>query len=109
MAERDGLDSFLDEYAHVTGVELTLIAAGERPHFLSKKRGRRYGLEVVRAMRNPVDRSWDVVTGRDDHLHGLDAAILVQDTLYRKEAKRASPGWQFPKSTILVIQLIGSD
>jgi hypothetical protein len=33
----------------------------------------------------------------------------VQETLYRKDKKRASPGWQFPKSTILVIQLIGSD
>lgn len=109
MVERDGLDSFLDEYAHVTGVELTLIAPGERPDFLCEKRGRRYGLEVVRAMRNPVGRSWDVVMGRDDHLHGLDAAILVQETLYGKEKKRASPGWRFPKSTILVIQLIGSD
>jgi hypothetical protein len=109
MVERDGLDSFLEEYAYVTGVELTLVAAGERPDFACEKRGRRYGLEVVRAMRNPIDRSWDVVMGRDDHLHGLDAALLVQETLYRKDKKRASHGWQFAKSTILVIQLIGSD
>jgi hypothetical protein len=47
--------------------------------------------------------------GRDDHLHDLDAAILVQDTLYDKDRKRASADWQFPKSTIRVIQLIGSD
>jgi hypothetical protein len=49
MVERDGLDSFLEEYAYVTGVKLTLIAAGERPDFAAEKRGRRYGLEVVRA------------------------------------------------------------
>jgi hypothetical protein len=69
MVERDGLDSFLAEYVYVTGVDITLIAPGERPDFLCEKRGQRYGLEVVRAMRNPVDRSWDVVMGRDDHLH----------------------------------------
>ena len=28
MGERDGLDSFLAEYEYVTGVELTLVAAG---------------------------------------------------------------------------------
>ena len=40
---------------------------------------------------------------------GLDAALMVQASVYRKEGKRASVGWSFPKSTILVIQLIGSD
>lgn len=49
MVERDGLDSFLEEYASITAVELTLIGAGERPDFICEKRGRRYGLEVVRA------------------------------------------------------------
>jgi hypothetical protein len=81
MVERDGLESFLDEYAYVTGVELTLVGAGERPDFVCEKQGRRYGLEVVRAMRDPVQRRWEVVLGRDSHLHGLDAAILVQDTV----------------------------
>jgi len=109
MVERDSLDSFLEEYVYVTGVELTLVDAGERPDFVCEKRGRRYGLEVVRAMRDPVQRSWEVVMGGNGHLHGLDAAILVQDTLYRKDKKRASAGWHYPKSTILVIQLIGSD
>jgi hypothetical protein len=109
MVERDELESFLEEYAYVTGVELTLVAAGERPDFVCEKRARRYGLEVVRAMKNPVDRRWDVLMGGEGELHGLDAAVLVQETLYRKESKRASAGWHFPKSTILVIQLIGSD
>jgi hypothetical protein len=85
MVERDGLDSFLDEYAAVTGIELTLVAAGERPDFGYEKRGRRYGLEVVRAMRSPVDRRWDRVLGRDDRLNGLDAALLVQEALYKKD------------------------
>jgi hypothetical protein len=109
MTERDSLDSFLEEYAHVTGVKLTLTSAGERPDFVCERRGRSYGLEVVRAMRNPLECSWDSILGRDDHLDGLDASILVQDVLYDKEHKRASPGRRFQKSTILVIQLIGGD
>jgi hypothetical protein len=95
MVERDDLESFLEEYAYVTGIELRLVGAGERPDFICEKRGRRYGLELVRAMHY------------DGHLHGLDAAILIQETLYNKEKKRASPGWQYQRSTILVIQLIG--
>ncbi len=109
MVERDDLEPFLEEYSYVTGAELTLVGAGERPDFVCEKRGRRYGLEVVRAMRDPVQRSWEVVLGGDGHLHGLDAAILVQDILYRKDKKRASAGWRYQTSTILVIQLIGSD
>jgi len=109
MVERDSLGPFLEEYAYVTGDHLTLVAAGERPDFLCEKRGRRYGLEVVRAMQTPVPRSWGVSLDGDSHLHGLDAAILVQETVYKKDQKRASSGWQYQKSTILVIQLIGSD
>lgn len=94
MVERDGLDPFLEEYAHVTGTELQLIAAGERPDFICETSGRRHDLEVVRAMQNPLDRSWNVIFGRDGQLHGLDAAILVQDVVYRKEQTRASTGWR---------------
>jgi hypothetical protein len=109
MVERDGLWFFLEEYEYVSGVELKLLAAGERPDFVCEKRGRRYRLEVVRAMLNPVDRSWAVIFGRDGQRHGLDAAMLVQDVVHRKEQKRASAEWRYPKSTILVVQLIGSD
>jgi hypothetical protein len=56
-----------------------------------------------------VQRRWDIILGREGLLHGQDAAILVQEAAYRKEKKRASAGWWHPKSTILVIQLIGSD
>jgi hypothetical protein len=109
MVERDSLAEFLDEYSRVTGVELTLVGIGERPDFACEKEGERYGLEVVRVMRNPVERSWDVVMGSDPDLHGLDAAILVQETVYKKEEKRASVGWAFPDRTILLIQLHDSD
>lgn len=109
MVERDDLGSFLEEYAYVTGVELTLVGAGEGPDFVCEKWGRRYGLELVRAMRDPVQHSWEVILGGDGHLHALDAAILVQDIVCKKDEKRASAGWHCQKSTILVIQLIGSD
>jgi hypothetical protein len=109
MAERDGRESFLEEYAYVTGKQLKLVAAGERPDFICERGTRRFGLEVVRAMRDPVQQSWDMALGRDGHLHGLDAAILVQEALYRKDRKRGSAGWTYQKWTSLVVQLIGSD
>ena len=34
---------------------------------------------------------------------------MVQEATYAKDEKRTSPGWHYPQSTILVIQLIGSD
>jgi len=109
MVERDEAQRFVEEYTRVTGAQLVLVGAGERPDFVCEKRGRRCGLELVRAMRNPVQREWDVILGGDSHLHGLDAALLVQEAVYIKEKKRSSSGWRYPQSAILVIQLIGSD
>ncbi len=109
MIERDEAQRFVEEYSRVTGVPLTLIGAGERPDFVCEKRGRWYGLELVRAMRDPVQRHWEVILGGDGHLHGLDAALLVQKAIYVKDKKRSSPGWRYPKAALLVIQLIGSD
>src|SRR2546426_353565 len=109
MVERESAWLFVEEYSYVTGTKMTLIAAGERPDFVCEKRGRRYGLELVRAMRNPVLRRWEAILRGEDHVHGLDAAMLVQEVAYKKDAKRASAGWRYPKSTILVIELIASD
>jgi hypothetical protein len=112
MVEAMELEPFLDEYEYVTGVELTVVAAGERPDFICEKRGKRFGLELVKAMQDPVQRQWDVILGREGLLHGLDAAILVQEAAYRKEKRRGSAGWQHPKSTTPMephgtVQLIG--
>jgi len=60
-------------------------------------------------MNDPTKHSFEVILGRGDYLHGMDAASLVQEITYAKDKKRASPGWRYPKSTILVIQLIDSD
>jgi len=109
MEERDEAERFIDEYTRITGVPCTLVAVGERPDFLCKKWGRRFGLELVRAMRHPAQHHWDVSLEDDELLHGLDAALLVQETVLVKDNKRKSDGWCFPKSTILVIQMIGSD
>jgi hypothetical protein len=109
MLESIELNQFLEEYTRVTGVELTVVAAGERPDFLCEKRGRRYGLELVKVMRPPIERVWEVILGGSGQLSGSDAAWLVQEAVYTKDKKRASPGWRHPKSTILVVQLLGSD
>jgi len=109
MVEREEAKLFVSEYSRVTGVELALVGAGERPDFVCEKRGRQFGLELVRAMQDPVQRHDEVLLGGDGHLHGLDAALLLQAAVHVKEQKRASAGWRYPNSTILVIQLIGSD
>jgi hypothetical protein len=109
MVEAMALEPFLDEYKHVTGVELTALTASERPDFICRRQGRRVGLEVVRAMQHPVQRRWRMILGEDGQLDGLDAALLVQEAVYAKERKRASAGWQYPDRTILVVQLLGAD
>ncbi len=109
LVEEMELDPFLEEYGYVTGVHLTVLARSERPHFICLRRHRRVGLELVKTMQDPVQRSWDVIFGRNGRMHGLDAAILVQEVVYAKECKRASPGWQYPDRTMLVVQLVGSD
>src|SRR5713101_5625728 len=56
MVEREGAERFAAEYTRLTGIELELIAAGERPDFVCEKSRRRYGLELVGAMRDPIQR-----------------------------------------------------
>src|SRR5437867_963989 len=109
MVEREEAWLFLDEYAHATGVEMTLVAVGERPDFVCEKEGQRYGLELVKVMRNPVLRRLQAIFEGDAHLHGQDAARMVQEAVYVKEEKRRSAGWRYPDSTILVLQLVDSD
>jgi hypothetical protein len=108
MVEREEAEQFLYEYIHVTGIEMDLVAIGERPDFACEKEGQRYGLELVKVMKNPEIRRIDALFG-DAHLHGQDAAIMVQETVFAKEEKRSKPDWTFPDKTILVLQLVGSD
>jgi hypothetical protein len=103
--EREGAESFLYEYTHVTGLEMTLVGIGERPDFACEIEGQRYGLELVKVMLNPMLRG----VGGDYHLNGQDAVSMIQDTVYAKEQKRTSVGWRFHESTILVLQLEDSD
>ena len=52
MVEREEAWAFLYEYAHVTGIEMTLVAVGERADFACERDGQRYGLERVKVMQN---------------------------------------------------------
>ena len=56
MVEREEAWQFLYEYAHATGIDMELIAVGERPDFACEKDGQRYGLELVKVMQNPETR-----------------------------------------------------
>lgn len=109
LAEQMELEPFLDEYEWVTGAKLTEVCGSERPDFICRRTGCWTGLELVKAMRDPVQRNWEIILGHDAHMHGLDAALLIQEASYAKERKRVSPGWQYPDRTILIIQLIGSN
>jgi hypothetical protein len=109
MVEREEAWEFLHEYTHVTGIEMTLVAVGERPDFACERDGQRYGLELVKVMQNPEIRRAKAMLGDDTHFYGDDAARMVQEAVYAKEEKRSSAGWTFADCTILVLQLVGGD
>jgi hypothetical protein len=61
MVERDDLGSFLDEYAYVTGIELTPVGAAERNTGLRTEAVRiehyiQRGLRTVSSHFNPIRR-----------------------------------------------------
>ena len=109
MVEREDAEQFLYEYTHVTGIDMTLVAVGERPDFACEREGQRYGLELVKVMQNPETRRAKETLGEDSHFYSGDAALMVQEAVYAKEEKRASANWTFPDCTILVLQLVGGD
>lgn len=109
MVEREEAEQFLYEYTHVTGIDMALVAVGERPDFACEREGERYGLELVKVMQNPEIRRAKAMLGEDTHFYGDDAAQMIQAAVYAKEAKRSAANWTFPDSTILVLQLVGGD
>lgn len=109
LVEEMELEPFLEEYEHVTGTSISVVARSERPDFLCKRGGRRVGLELVRVMQDPSHRQWKAILGQDEQMHGLDAALLVREAVYAKELRRAPQGWQYPDRTILVVQLMDAD
>jgi len=113
LVEEEELQPFLDEYASVTGMTLRLSdRRGERPDFVCDKQGKLVGLELVQVMRNPTERERRIIMGREEQIHGSDAAMLVQKAVYEKEAKRSSAGWRYAELSILVVQLrdsVGAD
>jgi hypothetical protein len=109
QVEEMDLEPFLDEYEHVTGTRMTVVTPSERPDFICERKGRLVGVELVRAMENPVQRDWRIILGDQEQFEGSDAAMLIQEAVYQKEEKRASIGWKYPDHTILVVQLIGGD
>jgi hypothetical protein len=103
MIEEAELAPFLEEYAAVTGQQLSVIGSGESPDFVClRPNGTEVGIELVKVSNSPARPfDLDVFEFRDS----LSAFISLQETIYEKEAKRLKPHWQLPDSTILVVQI----
>jgi hypothetical protein len=99
LVEEEEIQPFLYEYKCVTGISLRLLdRRGERPDFICSYRDGLVGIELARVMQ----------ASEEEQMSGLNAAILIQETVYTKEAKRASVGWRHANQTILVVQLMAA-
>jgi hypothetical protein len=105
IEERD-LCFFLREFEYATGITMTVKTARERPDFEVLRGGKTYGLELVRVMLSPRERLEKTLLGEEEQMSDSDDS--VQMAIHNKEKKRASTGWGFPDSTILIVQLIGA-
>jgi len=107
IVEEIELQPFLDEYRAITGRTLNVLGRSERPDFICVRgSGPRLGLELVRVMEDPgIHQSREILHGVTE-ADPVDTAVRLQEAVYNKEAKRASPGWQYPKRTILVLQVM---
>ena len=107
LMEEAELEPFLEEYQVVTGTVLEILGWGERPDFICA-RGTEppIGIELVKVMHDPESKMWRTILDKQDYMDAPDAAILLQEILYRKDGKRASQGWQYPDRTILVLQIM---
>lgn len=110
LVEEEELDPFLVEYEFVTGLTFDDLKRAERPDFIGRRSdGLDVGIELTKVVEDPESRFWRRVLDRKEYMDVADTAIHLQELIYRKDAKRASPGWILPDKTILVVQLIKSD
>ena len=107
--ETDELSLFLIQHEHVTGMSTQILSRRERPDFEVLREGRVFGLELVKVVDSPRDRFWNALLIGSDKMSVSDASDRIQEAIYDKDRKRASCGWEFPNSTILVVQVIGAD
>jgi hypothetical protein len=105
--EAEYLAAFAEEYLHVTGRSLDVIAATERPDFIARVTGwpSEVGIELVQVMVDPESRMWRRILDHEAYMDPFDTAHRLQEIVYRKDEKRASLGWQLPQSSMLVLML----
>jgi hypothetical protein len=106
MIEEDHLLRFLEAYATVTGISMSVASKGESPDFIcTVPSGERVGIELARSPhdyhRAVYDRIW---TDRTMSAHDLLSAVHM--TIQDKQQKRQSSHWRTPDRTILVVELL---
>jgi hypothetical protein len=108
LTEEMELEPFLVEYELVTGLTID-VAPAERPDFIGQRSDNTdIGIELAKVTTDPEFRFCRQVLNRKEHMDPADTAIYLQELIYRKDTKRASPGWALPDHTILVVQLMES-
>jgi len=109
LVEEMELEPFLKEYEYITGLALQLINRSERPDFIAKRSdGTRLGIELSKIMRDPQSTFWARVLSGEEFADPVITAINLQESIYRKDAKRSGFGWTLPDRTVLVLQLLDS-
>lgn len=109
LVEEMELEPVLEEYESVTGLALEELGRNERPDFIARRSdGVDLGIECTKVMRDPESAFWDRVVRGEAFADPIDTAIGFQELIYRKDAKRSSPGWMLPDHTMLVLQLMDS-
>ncbi|MEW6681641.1 MAG: hypothetical protein AB1451_01795 [Nitrospirota bacterium] len=107
LVEEMEFEPFPDEYRRITGLRLRQISRSERPDIVClRSDGIEVGIELTKVMEDPESRMWGRILNRSDYADPVDAAIRLQEVVYRKEAKRSGGRWHLPDNIMLVLQLM---
>lgn len=107
LVEEADLEPFLPEYRLVTGLALHLIDCRERLDFVCRRSdGTELGIELCKVTVDPESRFCRRILDRQEYMEPTDTVMLLQELVYRKDAKRSSNGWALPNRTLLLLQLM---
>jgi len=107
MMEEEHLLQFLEAYAKVTGIAMSVVDnRGESPDFIcARPTGEHVGVELARSPHDYDGAVWDSIW-TDQTMSAYDLLDAVHTIIKDKEHKRHSAHWRTPDSTILIIELL---